>query len=181
MWITFLPMMLLALLVPFLLLAQEIKVEQSKTKVAHLAQMVQIYNQASVRSLSSKAISNGTRWVGDVKSFIPPNIRNGQFWQQQFDSGHYPIDSAYDKSGNTCLVVSFLRTNTQVSLQDKAVRGMFTRYWSDNGVTQTGLYRFNLGGFVDSTTGKVIQLNKFSTLLNSEDDGVPIMLSRIGC
>ncbi|CND05000.1 Uncharacterised protein [Yersinia intermedia] len=179
MWLLILPMMLLTALIPFLLLVQDMKFEQEKIKASHLTQMLQIYHEASIVKMTRNPVPGGNSWANDVKQFLPPNIKNGSFWMQSFAGGRFPIDSAYYKSGNSCEVISFIRTTEGVvSLQNAS--STFVKLLTENKISRAGVYNFQRKGFIDST-GTTINLQNFQPQLPIERNGVPVMYSRGSC
>jgi len=175
-WLLILPMILLTVLIPFLLLAQDMKIEQNKIKTMHLAHLLKTYNNATIISLTKNPVSNGFGLAENVNSHLPPMIKSASFWGNNEDR---PIRSSYYKNSGNCEVISFMRTTEGViSLQDAS--GSFSNYWAENGVTNAGIYRSDTKDFIDSQ-GTRFDLRKFNDELDEHRNGVPIMYSIQSC
>lgn len=179
MWLLILPMILMTLLVPFILLAQDMRTEQDLMKGTHLAMMLQIYHEASVSILNTNPPSGGNSWANNVKSYLPPNIKSGKYWAETISGRPAVIDSAYFRSGDSCEVISFIKTNEDLtSLRDPS--SAFSKVWREKSVMKAGIYNFSTKGFIDFT-GNYINLSNFQPQLPAQRNGAPIMYTKRGC
>lgn len=179
MWLMILPMMLITVLIPFLLLAKDMRIEQNSTKGLHFAQMLKIYHEATVEKISRHPPPGGTSWIDDVKLFLPSNIKNGPFWMQTTAGRPTPIDSALYKNGSICEVISFLKT-TENTISLENASSIFSKLWGEQRVSRAGIYNFDTNGFVDFS-GVNISLINFQVQLPRELNGIPVMYTKTGC
>ena len=178
MWLLILPMILLSVLIPFLLLAQDMKLEQNKIRAIHFAQMLRTYHDAAIINLTKYPLNSGVSSAVNVKFQLPPIIKSGSFWASYEKS---PIRSSYYKniiSGN-CEIISFLRTTEGFSSIEDA-SGEFASYWAENGIPYAGIYRSDTKDFIDSR-GNRFDLKQFNKELDEKRNGVPIMYSIKRC